>query len=826
MRKFILAVLAVLAVSVARAADDTATPVGYEPAPVQRILGKDVNGWIEHLKSFENDKQRRLALFCLAEFGPAASGAVDELRRVMKADAQPEVQRAAFQTLGAIGPAAKPALQELLTVLSTPSAPATHRAAACGAIAQIDPQSPTVQRAVAAALRDRSKEIRTEAIDASVTLAQYDPSVVPALSRMLYNPDDAPAVSVALRCLGNAGNDVLIQGVERSDSTIRALCAEALGRSGRMASRALPALLRAAAREREPSANLLLTNAAARIAPKDPALLEVLAVRLSLPERDVLPENLAGNDDNKIPRTPYEFETKLLTAAGTGAIPALRHGLQSRDAAGRLRCVNILAKITPPAADAVSDLIGRVQDSDAAVRLAAAKALDGYGATAALAKDALEQMAQTEADGSAAQRAAALAALNVSRAADHAHYKWAIEPETTEKLLAALTSPKPWLRQEAAEVLRTRADGGEAVATALLAALNDPDPKVQMAAARSLAHFGAYSRVAMNTFEQWLEKDDAGYQRAALIALAGMGEEAKPALQRIVKLAISESAAKDKDFQNTLSVVLRVIGQDAVAALTAEFKTPDAAVRARAARALASMGAVASTAVPDLIELSKSMVDSDAQAGFEGLGVIGPAAYPLSAPFLVSVLRGDLFAERRKWATWALAEIKVPPTGDKEQVIDALRQELLDPDEAVCRGAHGALVRIGEPALPQLREMLKLGEGDAPYWALRVLARMKADPDEVIPKLMEYCDPGKLPVERGVAAELVGNYAPDHPEMIPVLLRVLRDREDFVSRAAIRSLVPFGDVAVPPLTRLLKQRNPLLRRRAIDALEAIQAGGL
>ena len=122
--------------------------------------------------------------------------------------------------------------------------------------------------------------------------------------------------------------------------------------------------------------------------------------------------------------------------------------------------------------------------------------------------------------------------------------------------------------------------------------------------------------------------------------------------------------------------------------------------------------------------------------------------------------------------------------------------------------------------------MLKLGEGDAPYWALRVLARLKADPADVVPRLLDYCDPGKLPIERAVCAELVGNYAPDHPESIPVLLRVLGDREDFVARASIRSLVPFGDIAVPSLQKLLKQRNPLLRRRAIDALEAIQAGGL
>ncbi len=824
MKWYLLAILAASLFALQLRAEDA--PTIYDPAPVQKVLDKDVNGWIEHLKGFENEKQRRLAMLCIAEFGPGAVGAVDELRRLFKAGAQPEVQRSAYMTLGAIGPAAKDALPDLLAVVNDPSQPPAHRAAALDAVAQIDPQSSAVIRAVAAGLRDSKREVRSEAIDAAVTVAQFDSTVIPTLSRMLTNPDDARDVSIALRCLGDPGLDVLIRGVERPDSGIRALCAEALGRSGKMASRALPSLLRSAAREREPQANLLLTAAAARIAPKDPALLDVLAQRLSLTEQDVLPESLAGNDDNKIPRTPYEFETKRLSAAGTAALPAIRHGLQSTNAAGRLRLVGILAKLTPPPTDAVSDLISRVQDTDAAVRLASAKALDAYGPTAALAKEALERMAQTDPEGSPAQRTAALAALNVSRAADHARYKWAMEPETTEQLLADMKSAKAWQRQEAAEVLRTRADAGEPVANALLEALNDADAKVQMAAARSLAHFGKYSRVAINTFEQWLEKDDSAAQRAALIALAGLGEDAKPALSRILKLALAESTAKDKDLENTLSVVLRVIGPDAVAALTAEFKTPDAAIRARAAHVLGLMGAVASTAVPDLVELSKSMVDSDARAGFEGLGVIGPPAYPLAAPYLVYVLRGDLFAERRKWATWALAEIKVPANGDKEQVIDALRQELLDTDEGVCRGAHGALVRIGDPALPQLRVMLKLGEGDAPYWALRVLARLKADPADVVPKLLEYCDPGKLPIERAVCAELVGNYAPDHPESIPVLLRVLGDREDFVARASIRSLVPFGDIAVPSLQKLLKQRNPLLRRRAIDALEAIQAGGL
>jgi HEAT repeat protein len=267
--------------------------------------------------------------------------------------------------------------------------------------------------------------------------------------------------------------------------------------------------------------------------------------------------------------------------------------------------------------------------------------------------------------------------------------------------------------------------------------------------------------------------------------------------------------------------ILKGDPEEAVPALVAELKSEDAKVRARAARALGAMETVAATAVPDLIELSKSAVDSDGEAGFAALQAIGPVAYPMSVEYLIRTLRGDSFAERRKWAARAFWEIKVPDETSK--ALEALSMALLDEDDSVCRAAHGALARIGAPALPRLREMLKLGEGEAPYWAVRVMARMKADPQDVIPRLVELTQPGKRPVERGTAAELLGEYAPAHPEIIPPLLRVLADREDYVARPAMVSLAPFGEKVVEPLKELLRQRNPLVRRRALEALAAVRA---
>src|SRR5690348_1437227 len=95
-----------------RAEDGTAPeipqPTAMEPAPLDKILDMDATGWTERLKRFENEKERKLAMLCLIDFGAAAAPAVDELIALCKQEAQPETQRWAYITLGAIGPAAKP----------------------------------------------------------------------------------------------------------------------------------------------------------------------------------------------------------------------------------------------------------------------------------------------------------------------------------------------------------------------------------------------------------------------------------------------------------------------------------------------------------------------------------------------------------------------------------------------------------------------------------------------------------------------------------------------------------------------------------------------
>lgn len=802
----VLVVLLMCLTEVVCAVDDgSALQVNLELAPGTRILNRTVEEWVERLKGTEIEEERKLAMFCLAEFGPAAAGAVPELLAVSRDEFQPENQRWAAVTLGAIGPAAKTAVPHLLTLLGDTAKPAAYRAAACAALPQIDPQDSHVRRAVLAAVRDKDRDVRVEAFDAAVTLAPHDPGALAALSRALLVTEDARPAASALLCMGEPGIDALSKVLERAPEATRAAAAEALGCIGPTAARTLPVLLKALKRERDGKVQATMTLAAARIAPRDAAVLEVLAERLEL---------LGDKKEHEMQAT----ETRVLMAAGEAGVPALRNALHSRGDRVRLLAVQILSKL-PASPDIVRDLVARAQDKDASVRQAAIKALDAYGPAAADARNALNAVAQSEQDPEI-RRLAELAALNVARVAGTPRHRSTLESRPDAELVTLLRDPAPAIRQEAAEVLRTRTEDSASVATALVEALDDLDERVRVAAARSLVRFGKYARVALGKLTEWLESDNADVRKAALAALAGMGADAKPALPAIVATATSPSIEDDKELAKFVSIVLRAIGPDAVPALVAELKSEDAKMRARAARALGAMEAVAATAVPDLIELSKSAVDSDGEAGFAALQAIGPVAYHMSVEYLVRTLRGDSFAERRKWAARAFWDIKAPD--ETSRALEALSMALLDEDDSVCRAAHGALARIGSPALPKLREMLKLGEGEAPYWAVRVLARMKADPEEVIPRLIELTQPGKRPVERGTAAELMGEYAPARPEIIPPLLRVLADREDYVARPAIASLAPFGEKVIEPLKDLLRQRNPLLRRRALEALAAVR----
>ena len=70
---------------------------------------------------------------------------------------------------------------------------------------------------------------------------------------------------------------------------------------------------------------------------------------------------------------------------------------------------------------------------------------------------------------------------------------------------------------------------------------------------------------------------------------------------------------------------------------------------------------------------------------------------------------------------------------------------------------------------------------------------------------------------------MLGNYAPEHAELLNGLATALGDRDEGILDATSKTFVLFGDKALPALEEVLHGRDPRSRRTAVQALETIRA---
>jgi HEAT repeat protein len=188
-------------------------------------------------------------------------------------------------------------------------------------------------------------------------------------------------------------------------------------------------------------------------------------------------------------------------------------------------------------------------------------------------------------------------------------------------------------------------------------------------------------------------------------------------------------------------------------------------------------------------------------------------------PYLSTVVLESLFATRRKWAVRALDLGHPPLDAGVTQRLGALLAGLGDTDESVCRAAHIALLTTGEPSVAKLSEALVNSQGRAAWWILRTLAELKANPDEVIPRVSEWTWPGHTALERASAADMLGGYVPARHDCVPALLRLMICDDDLPAQAARRALKPLAAQVRPAMEQYLYDRNPRVRSRAVQALE-------
>ena len=121
--------------------------------------------------------------------------------------------------------------------------------------------------------------------------------------------------------------------------------------------------------------------------------------------------------------------------------------------------------------------------------------------------------------------------------------------------------------------------------------------------------------------------------------------------------------------------------------------------------------------------------------------------------------------------------------------------------------ANLELIRIGEPAVPALIEMLQSGDNRLRALAASTLWGMGGKGRAAAPSLAEtLADPD--PSMRTAAAMALENMGPQAGDAIPALVKALSDSDNRVRQASVKALGAIGPAAtpaIPVLTRALKK---------------------
>jgi HEAT repeat protein len=171
-------------------------------------------------------------------------------------------------------------------------------------------------------------------------------------------------------------------------------------------------------------------------------------------------------------------------------------------------------------------------------------------------------------------------------------------------------------------------------------------------------------------------------------------------------------------------------------------------------------------------------------------------------------------------AALALGCRETPPPPD----INGLLAKLKSPDRGVSGEANLALIRIGEPVVPGLIEMLQSEDprlrktAATTLWGLGPKGRAAAP---ALAVLLQDPDPAL----RLAAAMALDSMGPDAAPAVPELTRALRDGEGEVrqwSAKALGHIGPAAASAIPALARCA--RNDPLRPTMEEAIRQIRGG--
>ncbi len=637
------------------------------------------------------------AAVALSQFGRQARSAVGPLSDALK-DADAQVRARAAEALSYIGPEAREAVGGLRDALKSED-PAL-RAMAAYALSEIGKQAAAANPDLHKALTDADAGVRLFAARALWFTEGQANVVLPVMLQVLKDKEtgNRSRAAVALGLLGGKADEAvadLHEALHDPDPTLKAAAAKALGDIGSQPARvAYPALFELTKEDDEH-----IHKAAADAMKK-----------LGRPTRNDV-QTLIGVLNHPYPRFRASAAVSLwlLHKDARPAVAALGRKLEDGDETVRTTAAFALAAIGPDAAPAIPDLIKALGHKDPVLRGRAAYTLGEIGARDVRVLGALNQvLAKEEILGPRFQAARAL--WVIAQKSKEANALEILSPQVivvlgqvleTKGLDTREQDDKNLDNKEIEQVVQaadTLAQIGSRVAEAkgaepLKQALKDKGvgalrqvlltgaPALRSASASALSALGMQARAALPALMQALE-DDAAEVRAAVAEALG-------------KIADAEAKADKKAVQ----------AKAAYATLLFFSKVDQNERVQRAANvALAKIGKPG----PEDADVLLTILENTEQpvffrtAALQVLGIVGPEVGPEVAGRLGKKLRDRDDAGVRALAAYALGEIGAKAATEKRTLLDALR----DPDAGVQVGAAFALGEIFQSSPKKLPDLI------------------------------------------------------------------------------------------------------------------------
>jgi HEAT repeat protein len=504
--------------------------------------------------------------------------AADLIAALKSADEPGRLQ--AIDQLGALGDKAATAVAPLTELLKDPSAKV--RAHAARALGAIGAPAKSAVPALADLLKDPDEMVRRQVVKAVLKIRPGPQVTVPLCVKLLEDPDPGVRNRI-LQAITEAGPQAVPALIEalKNDKAAYWACL-VLREMGPAAKAAVPAL---AEKLKDPRPGI-----------RREAILTLGAMNeAAIP---VLPQIAACLNDEHT-RVAATFVLGELGQISPDAETAIRANAKSNDAFLSSVSLWALARVHPEdkqlRREATEQLIARLKDPEAFVRVAAARALAALPPAPEITGPIWQKALQNADEVTARHALDALAALGAP---------------AVPRLIEALKHEH--LRGQVVYILGQIGPAAAPAAEALAGLVNDKNARVAQEAALALAKIGPGAKAAMPALVKSLEQADGSNAHAVAYALGKIGPDAaaQKALTGLLKSSDRDLALVSAWVLAQVRPVTPELAAQTVPVLTAGLAAPLPLERQSAAEALGNLGPLAKNATT-LAALQKAASDDD-----------------------------------------------------------------------------------------------------------------------------------------------------------------------------------------------------------------------